>query len=1344
MTAPNAAQPEPEASVREDIFTRVFLSHAGAVSDKWEQYLAIYSAELARFVEHDRPVRLLEIGVQNGGSLEVWRRFLPEGSSITGIDIDPACAGLALGDGITILIGNAGDPIALEQLLGEAQFDVIVDDGSHRSSDIIAAFESCFSRIAPGGIYVIEDLHCSYFSSHEGGFRKPGSAIEFLKSLVDALNTDHFEADSQDKVSLNELARLRNLGRQLARVTFYDSVAVVQRSLAIRDAPYRRIITGSSASIREFATTIPRLPVTQLRRLLLSSASAQAFEPALRAEVVAAREINDALQAANAALQFSLQSATDQLAAAALREQTTLRELESARAGAQAARQQEVAALARASRAEAMTQTIVTSEFWRATRPLRTLVASLPPWARQSAQHFARAGWHLVRATLPRRTIVGEAQINPLVADPSADEFDYTVWYPRHVLDAGALRLQRRRAAALAKQPKFSVIVPVYRTPLDVFEAMVRSVVGQTYSNWELCLAVVDTGADARALISAAEAARNRDPRIQVMVLDENLGISGNSNRALEIATGDWVALLDHDDVLAADALFEIARAVNANPDADLIHSDKDHIDRNGGQHFNPLFKSPRWSPDTMLNANYLTHLTTMPTSRLRQIGGWDPETDGAQDWDIFLRIVGHRDAKVVHVPRVLYHWRQIETSVSMGGFEAKPYAARAQLRALEKHLPVAGWPDALPKFEDHNIRIEWGTAFKPDVSVIVVGGRAARHHQAAQSGYSVEILEAKARPLAGAVDAAIQRARGDVIVLLDSAFRPEADDWLSEMVGPLANSYVGLVGGQVTDQHGHIVDFGVFFEKGLAWPAFRNEKPWYFGPAGGCGWYRNASAAAGGALSFRKSDWTKVGGFTWNAEGSRADLRFCLEFARQDLGRLMLNPFARFKSDAGAVSSFEAEGGNPQPLRNLSLAIMGESDPFLNPNLIASHRPGAPRLRSPQPAILPPHDYAAEARYVATRYDVTEADIAASVAACEAEPPGPLQRMLWVVPEFEVPFYGGIYTILRAADHLRRVHGVANAFAIMTQDSGAVMSARIARAFPDLADASEVAAIGDTGIPPELGRFDGAACSLWTTAYPLLRRRNIRRKFYFLQDWEPLFYPAGTISSAVETTYRFGFHAICNTSTLAESYRTFGGTADFFVPAVDDSVFNTRGRQSRRAEDPFVLVCYARPGTPRNSFESLLEALRLIKDRHGDKVEIVTAGSWWDVGQFGLDGVVRNLGLLPYAETGDLYRIADAGLVAMATKHPSYLPFELMACGAAVVTNRNPHTAWLFKDGDNCLLCELSRSDIVRVVDRLINEPALRDAIAVRALSGIEAGHRDWTAPLETIHRSIARICNE
>ncbi|RDI39588.1 methyltransferase family protein [Gluconacetobacter liquefaciens] len=144
------------------------------VSDKWEQYLAIYDAELRRFVAAGKPLRLLEIGVQNGGSLQIWSRYLPPGSTITGIDIDPACAHLSLGAGIRILNGDASDSAALERLLGDERFDIIVDDGSHRSDHIIASFEACFPRLAAGGIYVVEDVHCSYFASFGGGVPQAG------------------------------------------------------------------------------------------------------------------------------------------------------------------------------------------------------------------------------------------------------------------------------------------------------------------------------------------------------------------------------------------------------------------------------------------------------------------------------------------------------------------------------------------------------------------------------------------------------------------------------------------------------------------------------------------------------------------------------------------------------------------------------------------------------------------------------------------------------------------------------------------------------------------------------------------------------------------------------------------------------------------------------------------------------------------------------------------------------------------------------------------------------------------------------------------------------------------
>ncbi len=151
--------------------SEVFLNHNGNVSDKWEQDLGIYEAELVRFLIVGEPVNLLEIGVQNGGSLQVWSKYLPAGSRIVGIDIDPRCKELTLGRNVQVLLADAGKPADLERVLGDSGFDIIIDDGSHRSSHVITAFKACFQRLKPGGVYIIEDLHCSYFSSFGGSFR---------------------------------------------------------------------------------------------------------------------------------------------------------------------------------------------------------------------------------------------------------------------------------------------------------------------------------------------------------------------------------------------------------------------------------------------------------------------------------------------------------------------------------------------------------------------------------------------------------------------------------------------------------------------------------------------------------------------------------------------------------------------------------------------------------------------------------------------------------------------------------------------------------------------------------------------------------------------------------------------------------------------------------------------------------------------------------------------------------------------------------------------------------------------------------------------------------------------
>ena len=171
----------------------LFFQHRGKAVDKWEQYLGIYERELAPFLETNQAVRLLEIGVQNGGSLELWSEYLPAGSEIVGIDIDPKVGSLTFNGSVQAHVVDATDEWKIAALLGGRLFDVIIDDGSHVSSDVIATFKLLFGRLAFGGKYIIEDLHASYWPSFGGGLHVGASAIEFLKGLVDALNADYLD-----------------------------------------------------------------------------------------------------------------------------------------------------------------------------------------------------------------------------------------------------------------------------------------------------------------------------------------------------------------------------------------------------------------------------------------------------------------------------------------------------------------------------------------------------------------------------------------------------------------------------------------------------------------------------------------------------------------------------------------------------------------------------------------------------------------------------------------------------------------------------------------------------------------------------------------------------------------------------------------------------------------------------------------------------------------------------------------------------------------------------------------------------------------------------------------------
>ena len=351
------------------------------------------------------------------------------------------------------------------------------------------------------------------------------------------------------------------------------------------------------------------------------------------------------------------------------------------------------------------------------------------------------------------------------------------------------------------------------------------------------------------------------------------------------------------------------------------------------------------------------------------------------------------------------------------------------------------------------------------------------------------------------------------------------------------------------------------------------------------------------------------------------------------------------------------------------------------------------------------------------------------------------LRTIQWFIPWVPTVYLGGVYTILRFAAHFAREHGVESRFCIydVAPRKGNRMVAGIRSAFPELRQAEVT-----FREPPQGGadyshlrECDAAIATFWTSAFPVIRFAKARMRFYFLQDFEPYFYPAGSAFALAEETYRFGFPAIVNTPGLAEVYRSYGNPAVSFIPAVDSARYHPPAEA--RPEPPVRVCFYGRPTSPRNAFGLGLSSLGEVKLRYGDRVDLVCAGESWNPGQFGFADRVSNLGRLRnLEEVADLYRSCHVGLVLMLTKHPSYQPFEFMASGVACVSNHNPDTAWFLRDGENCVLARPMPGSIADAIGELVEDRGRREQITERALR--EVLLVSWEDQIEHVWRAITK----
>jgi glycosyltransferase involved in cell wall biosynthesis len=531
----------------------------------------------------------------------------------------------------------------------------------------------------------------------------------------------------------------------------------------------------------------------------------------------------------------------------------------------------------------------------------------------------------------------------------------------------------RAAAQRLALQPVISIVMPVCNTPREILDASICSLRKQIYTNWELCIA--DDASSTAGMRELLERHAAADSRIKVEFRESRGNIAAASNTALAMATGEFVALLDHDDILPPDALYWVAESINRHPDVQLLYSDEDKIDAEG-RRFEPYFK-PDFNYELFLAQNMVCHLGVYRRDLICSLGGFRAGFDGSQDYDLALRVVAAiPHSQIVHIPRILYHWRAIAGSVALARNQ-KDFCEDAARRAVAEHLQSLGGgavemaPEA-PAF--HRIRYPQ-PARLPLVSLVI----CTRDHEAllrtavtsirtrsTYANYELVIVDNGSRdPQAVAYldslaqqpgirvirddspfnysrlnNRAVAHCRGELVCLLNDDIEVITPDWLEEMVSFTIKPDVGAVGARLwypdgTLQHGGVI-IGIGGVAGHAHPRLPKGSQGYFSRAV---LQQELSAVTGACLMVRRAVFEEVGGLDEQIAVAFNDIDFCLRLRAAGY-RNIWTPFAELIHHESASRGLE---DNPEKIARFQREVrfMHERwgtvlacDPFYNPNL--------------------------------------------------------------------------------------------------------------------------------------------------------------------------------------------------------------------------------------------------------------------------------------------------------------------------------------------------------------------------------------------------------------------------
>ncbi|MGE0279877.1 MAG: glycosyltransferase [Rhizobiaceae bacterium] len=581
-------------------------------------------------------------------------------------------------------------------------------------------------------------------------------------------------------------------------------------------------------------------------------------------------------------------------------------------------------------------------------------------------EHYLHAGRWEGREGWPPPKLPGQHQ--------AAWGSDYQHWIERRDANESSLAALAEAVGRMPNKPLISVVMPVYNTPEALLRDAIDSVAGQIYPHWELCIADdASTEAHIRPMLEDYAA---RDPRIKIVCRERNGHISEATNSAFALATGEWIALLDHDDLLRSDSLAEVAMEIVGHPEAQLIYSDEDKLG-DDGLRYDPYFK-PDYSRELFRSQNYFNHLTVHRAENIRAVDGWRKGFEGSQDYDLNLRVLERIEpATIRHIPKVLYHWRAAKGSVAASAGE-KTYAFSAGMRALQEHVERLKLParvEPAPDTPFYRVKLDLPSQ-PPLVSLII----PAKDKVKLTRGCISSILEKTTYPNYeillvdnGSVEAetlaynakigknpkvrvisytkpfnysainnfAVGQANGALVGLVNNDIEVMAPDWLSEMVSWAAQPDIGCVGAKLyyadeTIQHAGCV-LGVGGVADHPWRGRGRHDPCYFGQAS---IIRNCSAVTAACLVVRKSVFEQVGGLDEvGLQIAFNDIDFCMRVAQAGYANVY-TPYAELYHLESQSRGYE---DNPEKIARFNREIRNmrrrwgsalDSDPFYSVNL--------------------------------------------------------------------------------------------------------------------------------------------------------------------------------------------------------------------------------------------------------------------------------------------------------------------------------------------------------------------------------------------------------------------------